>query len=115
MSPAASQIVGKQLDAHTLLVGLSTALTVARHLAVNLLQHTSLLLNMVPNLVSNHIGISKVAIGTKLLFHTHEERQVAIKALVTAAIERTHSSLTLTASSAGSATVKHHFGVVVLA
>ena len=70
---------------------------------------------MVTYLVSNHIGIRKVTIGTQLLLHAHEERQVEIKTLVATAIEGAHSSLTLTASSACHATIKNHVGVTILA
>ena len=64
--------------------------------------------------MSNHIGISKVTLGTQLLLHRGEERQVDIQFLVTRAIERSHLCGALSASCLDTTSIEHHLRNLIL-
>ena len=63
---------------------------------------------MVSHLVGDDVGIGKVAVGTELLAHAAEERQVDVQALVGRAVERAHLRAALSAACAGRAGIEHH-------
>ena len=71
-------------------------------------------LHVVAHLVSDDVGIGKVAVGPQLLFHLSKERQVDVEFLVARAIEGSHLCRALSAGRLRAVGVEHHGGHLVL-
>ena len=90
MCPHTSIEVGQKFQSYTEFVG--TDLVSLIHSLMGLVERTSEILNMVTYLMGDDVSVGEVTVGTYLLLHHGEERQVYVQFLVARAIEGSHSS-----------------------
>ena len=72
------------------------------------LQQTELVLDVVADLVRDHVGVGEIAAGAELALHLLEEGKVDIDRLVDRAVERAHLRARAAAARARRARVDHH-------
>ena len=87
ISPHTCKEVGLQLKAYADFVGLLRVAAILRHLLVGLAEDAKLVLHMVAHLVSDDVGVCKVAVGPNLALHALKELKVKIDRFVGGAIE----------------------------
>ena len=103
--PDAGQAIGHQFDPDRDRVGLGAARVLLRR--VGLGENAEQVLDMVADLVGDHVGVGEIAAAAVFRLHVAEERQVEIDLLVERAIERPHRRLGAAAAGLGRAVVEH--------
>ena len=87
IGPHTRKEVGLQFEAYADFVGLLRIAAILRHLLMGLAKDTELVLNMVAHLVSDDVGVCKVAVGPNLALHALKELKVKVDCFVSGAIE----------------------------
>ena len=113
VGPNACEEVGLKFETHTDFVRLFSVTTIFSHLLMSLAQDTQFVLHVVAYLVSDNVGVCKVAIGTDLFLHALKELQVKIHSFVGRAIEWSTGRRGITAARTDSVAEDNHLRRVV--
>ena len=112
MTPHAGKAVGLQLHFHRQAIrfSLRRVLLQLTHFGFN----TQQLLHVMPDFMSNHVGLCKIAVRAELVFHLIVEREIDVDRAIGRAVERPHHRLAGTAAGPRRAAIEHQLRLRVL-